>query len=168
MMLSGKVALSGIIFVGLFLSLTLAFALIPQSSASPSARAQSASQSRTEEPVPAFHSEVPEGPLPATMSPTLFTSAVIQNAYILAARIKKVLYQQPCYCHCDRSQGHGSLLDCFASKHASGCEICIREGFYAYEQTRKGRSGAEIREGIERGEWRRVDLSKYQTALPAK
>ena len=120
------------------------------------------------EPVRAFHSEVPKGPLPATMNPLEFSDIVVQNSYTLAARIRRVLYQQPCYCHCDRSQGHGSLLDCFASKHAAECGVCIREGLYSYEQSRKGKTGAQIREGIERGEWQQVDLSKYQTPVPAK
>jgi hypothetical protein len=163
-MLSTRIAASGLIF----LCLALVFAMVPQRATSRLAPAQSAPQSGNEEPVPAFHSEVPQGPLPATMSPTLFTNLVAQNAYTIAAHIKKVLYQQPCYCHCDRSQGHASLLDCFVSKHAAGCEICMREGFYSYELTHKDRSSAQIREGIERGEWRQVDLSKYQAPLPAK
>jgi hypothetical protein len=81
--------------------------------------------------------------------------------------VKRVLYQQPCYCHCDRSIAHGSLLDCFAGKHASVCDVCIREGIYSYEQTQKKKTAAQIRAGIERGEWQQVDLSKYQTA-PSK
>ena len=152
------------------LSLGLVLALVvPERAASrqPS-RPAGVAQTGTDEPVPAFHTQVPPGPLPATMSPESFTDVVVQNAYRVAARVKKVLYQQPCYCHCDRSQGHESLLDCFLSKHASVCGVCIREGFYAYEQSRKGKSGAEIREGIERGEWQQVDLSKYQTAVLAK
>jgi hypothetical protein len=120
------------------------------------------------EPIPAFHSQVPAGPLPATLGPETFTDAVVQNAYALAARVRKVLYQQPCYCHCDRSQGHGSLLDCFAGKHAAECGVCIREGLYSYEQTRKGKTAAQIRDGIERGDWRQVDLTKYQTPVSAK
>ena len=163
-MWSRRLALAGVTF----LSLALAFAVVPQRAASGPPASQSPSPSASEEPVPAFHSEVPQSPLPATMSPALFANIVIQNAYTVAARIKKVLYQQPCYCHCDRSQGHGSLLDCFASKHASGCEICVREGFYAYEQAHKGRNSVQIREGIERGEWRQIDLTKYEAALPAK
>jgi len=119
------------------------------------------------EPVPAFHTSVPAGPLPATLSPSLFTEPVAQNAYSIAARIKKILYQEPCYCHCDRSQGHGSLLDCYVSKHAVECGICQREDFYAYEQSRKGKTGAQIREGIERGDWRGVDVTKYETPMPA-
>jgi len=140
-------------------------ALLPQhASSTPTAKP---SQEASIEPVPAFHDSVPTGPLPATLSPSLFSDPVAQNAYSIAARIKKVLYQEPCYCHCDRSQGHGSLLDCYVSKHAEECGICQREDFYAYEQSRKGKTGAQIREGIERGDWRGVDVTKYQAPLPA-
>jgi hypothetical protein len=145
------------------LVLGLLLIIVPQRVASRSAQAPSA------EPVPAFHTEVPKGLLPATMNPTEFSGVLVQNAYTLASRVRRVLYQQPCYCHCDRSQGHGSLLDCFASKHAAECGVCLREGFYSYEQSRKGKTAAQIREGIERGEWQQVDISKYQTTpVPAK
>ena len=125
-------------------------------------------QASADDGVPAFHAAPPTAPLPVTLEPTLFANALAQNAYAVAARVRKLLYQQPCYCHCDRSQGHGSLLDCFAGKHASVCDVCIREGFYTYEQSRKGKSAAQIRAGIEKGEWNQVDLSKYQTPLPTK
>jgi hypothetical protein len=125
-------------------------------------------QAAAEETVPAFHSEAPQGKLPETLSPSQFTNVVVQNAYILAARVKKILYQQPCYCHCDRSQGHTSLLDCFVSKHGSGCDVCMREAIYSYEQSHKGKTAAQIRAGIERGEWQQVDMSKYQTPVAAK
>jgi hypothetical protein len=134
----------------------LVLAFVPQRAASGS------SQNPGAESVPAFHAQPPEGPLPQTMSPELFADPVIKNAYAAAARVKKTLYQQPCYCYCDRSQGHGSLLDCFASKHGSGCGTCVREALYTYEQSRKGKTPAQIREGIERGEWQTVDLSRYQ------
>lgn len=118
--------------------------------------------------MPAFHTAPPQGPLPETLSPTLFTNVVVQNAYSLAARVKKILYQQPCYCHCDRSQGHGSLLDCFAGKHAAVCDVCIREGLYTYEQSRKGKTAAQIRTGIEHGNWQQLDITKYQAPLSEK
>ena len=102
------------------------------------------------------------------MNPDLFTEPVVQNAYAVAAKIKKILYQQPCYCHCDRSQGHKSLLDCFASKHGAGCGTCIYEDFYAFEQSSKGKSAAQIRTGIIKGEWKSVDATKYQQPLPSK
>jgi hypothetical protein len=127
------------------------------------------SQSQTaEEAVPAFHAKAPQGDLPDTLSPTSFTNVVVQNTYTLAARVKKLLYQQPCYCHCDRSKGHGSLLDCFASTHGSECGVCLSEALYTYEQSRKGKTAAQIRQGIEHGEWKRVDISKYQTPLAAE
>jgi Protein of unknown function with PCYCGC motif len=156
----------GVINKFLLCAVLLAFALVlafvPQRAASGSPQNPGA------DPVPTFHSQPPEGPLPSTVSPEFFTDPVIRNAYALAARVKKTLYQQPCYCYCDRSQGHGSLLDCFVSKHGAGCGTCIREALYTYEQSRKGRSAAQIREGIERGEWQSVDLSKYQKPIPAK
>ena len=148
--------------------LGLALAFLPEYAASHSAESKNMPQSGDNEPVPAHHDQVPPGALPATMNPEFFTDPGVQNAYTIAARIKKTLYQQPCYCHCDRSQGHGSLLDCFASKHGAGCNICISEDFYAYEQLRKGKTAAQIRAGIIQGEWQSVDLAKYQKPLPAK
>jgi hypothetical protein len=148
--------------------LALALLLLPQPSASSANMPSTAApQSASEDAVPAFHTQPPQDALPATMSPDTFSDPVVQNAYTVAARIKKVLYQEPCYCHCDRTEGHGSLLDCFVSKHGSGCEICVREDLYSYEQSRKGKSAAQIRAGIIRGEWQSMDVSKYQNPLPA-
>lgn len=112
--------------------------------------------------VPAFHTSPPTGELPPTMEPSLFTDKLVFNSYVVAGRVKKVLYQQPCYCHCDRSNGHGSLLDCYVSRHATGCDICQKEAFYSYEQTRKGKTPAQIRDGIMHGEWQKVNVAKYE------
>ena len=147
----------------------LAFAatllVLPQFAATQLESAQSAPA----EPVPAFHAQPPSGELPPTMEPSIYSEKVIFNAYAVAGRVKKVLYQQPCYCHCDRSSGHGSLLDCFVSRHGAGCDICQKEGFYSYEQTKKGKTAAQIRAGIEQGEWEKVDLAKYsKDYLPSK
>ncbi len=155
--------LSGITIFGLALGL----ALIPQQAASRMSEDASQPQSPVDD-LPAYHAQAPKGGLPATIDPALFTDPVVQNAYAVAAKIKKALYQQPCYCHCDRSQGHKSLLDCFASKHGSGCGTCVYEDFYTYEQSRKGKSAAEIRRGIIKGEWKTVDATKYQQPLPEK
>jgi hypothetical protein len=114
-----------------------------------------------DEPTPAFHTQAPQEALPPTMEPSIFQDVQTFNAYLVAGRIKKVLYQQPCYCHCDRSQGHGSLLDCFVSRHGAGCDICQKEDFYAYEQSHKGKTAAQIREGVLRGDWQKVDTGKY-------
>ena len=138
---------------------TLAALLLPSRAALPRGQA--------EEPVPAYHTELPKGDLPQTMAPEQFQNPVVKNAYALAAKTKKVLYQQPCYCHCDRGHGHGSLLDCFTSNHGSMCNVCVGEALYSYEQTRKGKTPAEIREGIMKSEWQKVDAAKYKT-YPAK
>jgi len=58
-------------------------------------RAASHEAQGAEEPVPAFHKEATRDPLPETLDPSQFPNVVVQNAYTLAARVKRVLYQQP-------------------------------------------------------------------------
>ena len=72
----------------------------------------------------------------------------------------KVLYQLPCYCHCDRSLGHTSLHSCFSNhdEHGAHCGTCLQETYYAYKMTKQGWSVAKIREGINKGEWQKIDL----------
>jgi hypothetical protein len=156
--------LGGAILFGL----ALALVLVPPQAASKPPQDAHPPQSPADESVPAYHGQAPQGELPATMDPALFTEPIVQNAYAVAAKIKNTLYQQPCYCHCDRSHGHTSLLDCFASKHGSGCGTCIYEDFYAFEWSRKGKSAEEIRAGIIKGEWKSIDAAKYQKLVPAK
>lgn len=120
-------------------------------------------QESNSEPVPAYHAQPPTGELPSTVQPAIYTGdKLVFNAYAVAARVKKILYQEPCYCHCDRSSGHGSLLDCFAGQHGARCDICQKEAFYSYEQSRHGKNATQIREGIIRGDWEKVDLAKYE------
>ena len=57
--------------------------------------------------------------LPATLSPDLFSGAV-RDGYVIAQTIPDVLAGLHCYCGCDRSMGHGNLLDCFVDDHAAG------------------------------------------------
>ena len=153
----GKVLITGTLFIA-----AGALLLVPQFASSQSQQMPGMQHDSSTEPVPAFHAQPPQGELPQTMEPSLFTDKLIFNAYVVAGRMEKVFYQQPCYCHCDRSQGHGSLLDCFVSRHGSGCNICMKEAFYSYEQTRRGKKPEQIREGIMRGDWEKVDLAKYQ------
>jgi len=153
------------------LAFTAALLLLPQIAATQSQQAMPGMNpdANSTEPVPAFHAQPPTGQLPPTMDPAMFSDKQTFNAYLLAGRVRKVLYQQPCYCHCDRAHGHGSLLDCFVGRHGSGCNICMKEAFYSYEQTHKGKAPAQIREAIIRGEWDKIDLAKYQKEyLPAR
>jgi len=81
------------------------------------------------------------------------------KAYELAAKIPVVLHQQPCYCHCDR-MGHNSLRSCFEGTHGAQCDTCLKELFYAYEQSKKGKTATQIRQGIIKGEWKQVNLDE--------
>jgi hypothetical protein len=113
--------------------------------------------------IPAFNSAPSKTPLAVTMDPKQFNDVATQNSYAMAAKIKNVLYQQPCFCYCDANDGHHSLYDCFVTDHAASCNICRMEGIFAYEQTRKGQTPAQIRKGIINDEWRKIDLSQYAT-----
>ncbi len=79
------------------------------------------------------------------------------HAYELASRIPNVIYQLPCYCYCDRI-GHGSLRSCYESTHAAHCAACMKELYFAYQQHKKGKTAAQIRAAIEKGDWEGVNL----------
>ncbi|MBZ5664492.1 MAG: PCYCGC domain-containing protein [Acidobacteriia bacterium] len=81
------------------------------------------------------------------------------HAYELAAKIPKVIYQQPCYCHCDRSMGHNSLHSCFSGTHGAQCGTCMQELYYTYTMYKRGKTAKQIRAGIIKGEWRQIDLN---------
>ena len=87
-----------------------------------------------------------------------FKNPVQARAYEVADKIPNVLYQLPCYCHCDRSIGHTSLHSCFESTHGANCDICMKEAFYAYQMTKQKKTAAQIRAGIIRGEWEKINL----------
>ena len=79
------------------------------------------------------------------------------QSYELAAKIPDILYQMPCYCFCERA-GHSSLHACFESTHGAHCGICMKEVFFAYQQTKLKKTPAQIRAGIINGEWKSIDL----------
>jgi hypothetical protein len=118
--------------------------------------------------VPSYHAYALKPPFPATLDPKSFPDALNRNVYALAAKIRPVLYQQPCYCYCDRHAGHKSLLDCFVGTHGSECDICQKEAVLSYQLTQKGKTPAQIRAAIIRGDWRAVDLNRYTADASAR
>jgi len=84
------------------------------------------------------------------------------HAYELASRIPAVLHQQPCYCYCDR-MGHNSLHSCFETTHGARCFTCLKELYYSYQQHQKGKTAAQIRAGIIKGDWKLIDLQSAAT-----
>jgi len=113
--------------------------------------------------VPAFNPAAPKG----TQLPPILTKGQLwgnndqypfqSHAYELAAKIPNVIYQQPCYCYCDR-MGHKSLHTCFEGTHGAQCSTCLKELYYAYQMSQQHKTAAQIRKGIIAGEWRQIDL----------
>jgi hypothetical protein len=156
-------------------SLTLAGASLAQLSpamlvATDAANAQTQMDmsSPADQGIPSYHAYALKPPIPTTLDPKQFPDALNRNVYALAAKVKPVLYQQPCYCYCDRSVGHKSLLDCFATEHGSVCDICQKEAVLAYQQTQKGKTPAQIRAAIIRGDWKSMDMKPFMTASTSR
>jgi len=87
----------------------------------------------------------------------LFKYPYQTHAYELAAKIPGVINQLPCYCFCERI-GHKSLHTCFESNHGAHCGICMKEVYYAYQQTKLKKTPEQIRAGIIKGDWKSIDL----------
>ncbi len=119
--------------------------------------------------VPSYHPAPPRGRLAPTLPPRDFPKdPVAEHAYAVASRIEPLLYQLPCYCNCDHELGHTSLLSCYQTRHAAECSVCQMEAYYAYQQSRKGKTAKEIRVGIIRGDWQHVNLAPWQKPLPSR
>lgn len=87
----------------------------------------------------------------------LFSHDYQVHAYELAAKIPGVINQLPCYCYCERI-GHKSLHTCFESNHGAHCGVCMKEIYYAYQQTKLKKTPEQIRAGIINGEWKQINL----------
>ena len=115
--------------------------------------------------VPAYHAFPPAkgAALPPLMTQEQlaaagFTQPAQKQSYKAAARVSSILYQQPCYCHCDRHAGHTSLRSCFESAHGANCGTCMGEALYSYQMSKKGWTPKMIRDGIMHQEYTRIDL----------
>ena len=119
------------------------------------------------EDIPAYH---PSAPLKVSALPPILAGSKLTgehfrypwqvHVYQQAAKVGNVLYQLPCYCRCDRALGHTSLRSCFENAHGTECDVCAKEGFFAYQQTKAGKTPAEIRAAIARHEYESIDLEK--------
>jgi hypothetical protein len=117
--------------------------------------------------VPAYH---PSAPLKVSALPPIMAGAQLRgndfrypwqvHVYQQVAKVGNVVYQLPCNCRCDRALGHTSLRSCFETNHGTECSTCAKEGFFAYQQTRLGKSPAQIRAAIARHEYEKIDLDQ--------
>ena len=117
--------------------------------------------------IPAYHASAPlkVSALPPILSGTRLTGPNFQYAwqrrvYEQVAKVASVAYQLPCNCRCDRALGHTSLRSCFEGLHGTECSTCAKEGFYAYQQTKLGKTPAQIRAGIAHHDYEQIDLEK--------
>jgi hypothetical protein len=117
--------------------------------------------------VPAYH---PSAPLKVSGLPPILAGAKLTgdnfrypwqvHVYEQVAKVGNVAYQLPCNCRCDRALGHTSLRSCFETLHGTECSTCAKEGFFAYQQSKLGKSPAQIRAAIARHEYESIDLEK--------
>jgi Protein of unknown function with PCYCGC motif len=117
--------------------------------------------------VPAYH---PSAPLKVSALPPILSGAQLTgdnfrypwqvHAYQQAAKIGNVLYQLPCNCRCDRALGHTSLRSCFEGLHGTECSTCAKEELFAYQQTKLGKTPAQIRASIANHEYEAIDLQQ--------
>jgi hypothetical protein len=119
------------------------------------------------EDVPAYHPSAPlkVGTLPPIMSGAKLTGENFRypwqaHVYQQVAHVSNVVYQLPCNCRCDRALGHTSLRSCFEGLHGTECSTCAKEGFFAYQQTKLGKTPAQIRAAIARHEYESIDLDQ--------
>jgi hypothetical protein len=117
--------------------------------------------------VAAYHPSAPlkVSALPPIMSGSKLTGENFRypwqvHVYQQVAKVSSVVYQLPCNCRCDRALGHTSLRSCFEGLHGTECSTCAQEGFFAYQQTKLGKSPAQIRAAIARHEYEKIDLDK--------
>ena len=119
------------------------------------------------EDVAAYH---PSAPLKVSALPPILSGAALTgpnfsypwqvHVYQQVAKVASVAYQLPCNCRCDRALGHTSLRSCFEGMHGTECSTCAKEGFFAYQQTKLGKTPAQIRAAIARHEYESIDLEK--------
>lgn len=117
--------------------------------------------------VPAYH---PSAPLKVRALQPILSGAKLTgenfrypwqvHVYQQVAKVSSVAYQLPCNCRCDRTLGHTSLRSCFEGLHGTECSTCAQEGFFAYQQTKLGKTPAQIRAAIARHEYEKIDLDK--------
>ncbi|MBW4025784.1 CYCXC family (seleno)protein [Acidipila rosea] len=119
------------------------------------------------EEIPAYHVNPPARgeKLPPVMSGSQLTGEYFRypwqkKVYEEAAQVQPMLYQMPCYCHCDRALGHTSLHSCFEGTHGAICSTCAKEGAYVYKMTKAGKTAKQIRAGIERKDFESIDLDQ--------
>lgn len=94
--------------------------------------------------------------LPPVLEPSRFFGAAAIG-YAAAKAAPEIMALLFCYCGCDITDSHQTLLDCFATPHGVDCHICQEEAVLALKLKREGVSSTEIQ---------RIIDEKYQDQYP--
>lgn len=81
------------------------------------------------------------------LNPSQFTGP-IRQAYQIAQDHPDLLIQLHCYCGCDKTSGHKSLLDCYRDLHGATCGTCTGEALEAARMFNQGASIEAIRAAL--------------------
>ena len=81
------------------------------------------------------------------LNPLMFIGTA-REAYIVAQQVPWLLAQLWCYCGCDKTNGHRSLLDCYRDYHGATCAICTGEALEANQLYNQGSPVEQIRDAL--------------------
>jgi Protein of unknown function with PCYCGC motif len=84
-----------------------------------------------------------------TLDPKQFVGEV-RKAYEAAGAHPDLFVQLHCYCGCDVSAGHKSLLDCYRDHHGATCAICTGEALQATQMYAEGSPVEQIQDALRR------------------
>jgi hypothetical protein len=136
-------------------------------SATATAKTESSKTSQNAKPAPAASS----GAAPAQVLDADQFFGETQDAYEAAKECPELCANLFCYCGCDQTNHHSSLLDCFTTDHSADCEICRREVIFALGMKKQGKTLSEIQSAIDAqyaAEYPFTDPSPALTAYRAK
>jgi len=72
-----------------------------------------------------------------------------RSGYEAAKLCPEICAKLFCYCGCDMTDEHDSLLDCFTSDHGVDCRICQEEALIALKMKRDGKNMKQIQQSID-------------------
>lgn len=71
------------------------------------------------------------------------------KVYAAVKAIPHIIDGLYCYCHCSQRSGHYSLLTCYHTGHAAGCDACLGAGELAARLHAEGKTLNEIRAAVD-------------------
>lgn len=70
--------------------------------------------------------------------------------YSAAQKYPDVIKKLFCYCGCDKTDKHESLMDCYVSTHGAYCQICLEEAIKAQDMRDKKASIRQIQDEVDK------------------